>query len=144
MQLPSETYTAAMSTGQKILIGYGVIVLTYGFLLGIPMAKARGTSPTAPRHLVNTHLSALITGPIHLALAAATAFVGFKSGIATVGAVLLVAGSILEVSGGTLNWLDKTGDQFAEKSKGFMLNATSGPVAVAGMAITAVGILANL
>ena len=30
-----------MSTAQKLLVGYGLIVLTYGFLLGVPLAASR-------------------------------------------------------------------------------------------------------
>jgi hypothetical protein len=45
---------------QKILITYGVVSLTYGFLPGLPISKVRTKAPEAPRHLVTAHLAAII------------------------------------------------------------------------------------
>lgn len=133
-----------MSTAQQLLVGYGVVVLAYGFLLGVPLAAARMKAPAASRHLVNAHLSGLIQAPIHLGLAFAIGAVAFDSGFATTGAALLVAASLMETAGGTANWLTDSGDQFAERSLGFRLNALSGPLALPGAVIIALGTLANL
>jgi len=133
-----------MTTAQQFLVAYGVIILSYGMLLGVPISRARMAAPTAPRHLVNAHLSALMQGPIHLGLAAALSLTAWDSGFATTAAVLLVIGSALEALGGTLNWLKKSGDQFAERSPGFLFNALSGPIAVVAILIFAIGVLSNL
>lgn len=133
-----------MPTAQKLLLIYGVVVLVYAFGLGFAMAKARSTSPSAPRALTNAHLSGLMQAPLHLGLAAALATTGFAGGAATAGAVLLVAGCAMEQIGATLNWLQHTTDQFAQRSLGFKFNAAGGPFMMVGAVILAVGIIANV
>lgn len=133
-----------MSTAQKILAVYGIIVVTYAFLLGIPLAAARAKEPQASRHLVNAHLSGLMQGPLHFGLAFIIGAVGFDGTLATVGAGLVVAGTALEIAGGTTNWLSETGDQFAENSMGYKLNSMSGPLAIIGILICLFGVLTNL
>ncbi|MGH1488446.1 MAG: hypothetical protein ACRBK7_03495 [Acidimicrobiales bacterium] len=133
-----------MGTAQQILLGYGVIVLAYGLLLGIPLAAARSKAAAASRHLVNAHLSGLIQGGVVLGLGGAFGATGFESGLATVGALLIVAGFAAESIGGTLNWLQSTGDQFAERSPGFLVNSLSGLLAVPGVLICVYGILTGL
>ena len=62
-----------MTTAQNILLVYGVIILTYGFVLGIPLAAVRSRQPQASRHLVTTHLSGIIQGGVSLGLASPSA-----------------------------------------------------------------------
>lgn len=133
-----------MSTAQNLLVGYGVIVLTYGLVLGIPLAAARSKAPHAPRHLVTAHLSGLMQGPVALGFAFAIGAVSFDSTLATVAAALVVAGLVAETLGGTVNWLRHAGDQFAEKGTGFMLNALSGPLAIPGALIITIAVLTKL
>lgn len=133
-----------MSTAQQILVVYGVVIIAYGFVLGVPLAAARSKSPHASRHLVTTHLSALMQGPVCLGLAFAFGATTFTSTAATIAAVMVVAGLTLEALGGTANWLQSVTDQFAEKSLGFRLNSASGPVAIIGIAIAAVGVISGL
>ena len=133
-----------MSTAQNLLVGYGVIVLTYGLLLGIPLAASRSKAPQASRHLVTAHLSGLMQSPIALGLAFAIGAVSFDSTLATVAAALVVGGLAVEAAGGTVNWLKGTGDQFEEKGTGFKLNALSGPLAIPGAVIIAVAVLSKL
>ena len=133
-----------MTAAQDILVTYGLLAILYGLVLGIPLAAARMKAPAASRHLVATHVSALIQGPLHLAIAFAIGSVTFNSDLAVVAASLLVAGSVLELLGGTVNWLHGTGDQFAAKSPGFLLNALTGPLAISGMAILAYGVISRL
>jgi len=133
-----------MTTAQNVLLVYGVVILTYGFVLGIPLAAARMKAPQASRHLVTTHLSAIIQGAAHLGLAVAVGAADLGEGWATAAASLVVAGSALEVAGGTVNWLTRTGDQFAEKSLGFRLNSLVGPPAITGMLIIATGVVMGL
>jgi hypothetical protein len=133
-----------MSTAQNLLVGYGVIVLTYGLLLGIPLAAARAKAPQAPRHLITAHLSGLMQGPVVLGLAFAIGAVSFDSNLATVAAALVIAGLVAETLGGTVNWLQGTGDQFEQKGTGFRLNALAGPLAIPGALIITVAVLAKL
>lgn len=133
-----------MTTAQNILLVYGVIILTYGFLLGIPLAVVRAEQPQASRHLVTAHLSGLIQAGIHLGLAFAVGTADLTPWLATTAAILVVLGSGLEVTGGTINWLQSTGDQFAEKSLGFRISALSGPPAITGAVIVAVGVIRGL
>lgn len=130
-----------MTTAQTIFTTYGVLILTYGFLLGVALAAQRMRSESAQRHLGATHLSTLIQGAVHLGLAFAAGFVELQSGWVIAGAWLLVAASALETIGGTVNWLTGTGDQFAERSLGFRLNSLVGPPAILGMGIMAIGVI---
>lgn len=133
-----------MTNAQQLFVAYGVIAITYGVLLGSVLAAVRASSPEAPKHLVTTHLEGLMQGPMHLGLAFAVGVTGFDSGAATVAAVLLVVGSGLNLLGNLTNWLMKTGDQFAERSPGFLLNAGSGPLITVGTLMISIGVLANL
>ncbi len=123
---------------------YGVVVLVYGFVLGIPLAGSRLKTPQASRHLVNTHLSAIIQGAVHLGLAFAVGIADLGTGWAVAAAWLIVAGSSFEIVGGTINWLSGTEDQFAEKSLGFRFNSFVGAPAIVGTMIVVVGVLRAL
>jgi hypothetical protein len=58
-----------------------------------------------------------------------------------VAACLLVAASVLQDFSGIVNWLRGTGDQFAEKSAGWMLASLNAVLNTAGLAIVVVGVL---
>lgn len=130
-----------MTTAQNIFAVYGVAVLAYGFVLGVPLAGARMKAPQAPRHLVTTHVSAIIQGGVHFGLAFIAGVFVLEAGWANAAAWLIVTASALEIVGGTINWLSGTGDQFAEKSLGFRFNSLVGPPAIVGMVIVAVGVI---
>lgn len=83
-------------------------------------------------------------GPICLGLAFVFGATTFTSTPATIAAMLVVAGLTLEALGGTANWLQSVTDQFAEKSLRFRLNTASGPVAIIGIAIAAIGVISGL
>ena len=133
-----------MTTAQSIFGIYGVAVLAYGFVLGVPLAAARMKAPQAPRHLVTTHLSAIIQGAVHLGLAFIAGIVNLEAGWAIAAAWLIVVASVFEIVGGTVNWLSGAGDQFAEKSLGFRFNSLVGPPAIVGIAIISVGVVRAL
>lgn len=133
-----------MTTAQSILIVYGVVVLTYGFILGVPLAAVRTRQPQASRHLVNAHLSGIIQGGVHLGLAYAAGTADLTSWLVTTAAILVVSGSALELLGGTVNWLQATGDQFAERSLGFAINSLSGPPSIIGGAVLAIGVIVGV
>jgi hypothetical protein len=117
------------------------LILLYGFILGLPMAKARMSSPTAPRHLVTTHLEALMAGAALLGLSLAASFSTLGQGLERLSAWLVVAGTVATLVGGTVNWRTAAGDTFAEKSPGFYLQAVGGPMVLVGGALLAVGVL---
>lgn len=132
-----------MSTAQQILIGYGMGVLLLGFVLGMALGAARSKNPSA-RNLAMAHVETLMQGAMILGVAYAVGAVAFDSTAATWGAILLAVGAAMQAAGVTLNWVTKTGDQFAEKSPGFMLNSASTFIAVPGLVILAFGVFSNL
>lgn len=132
-----------MSTAQQVFIGYGTVVLVLGFGLGGVLGMKRMTSPSV-RNLATAHVETLMQAAMHLGLAFAVGATGFDSGAATWGAVLLAIGSGMQATGVTLNWVTNAGDQFAERTPGFMLNTASTAVIWPGLIITAWGILTNL
>ena len=132
-----------MSNAQQLFVIYGVLVLTLGFVLGTVLGMLRMKRPPM-RNLAVAHVETLMQGSMHLGLAFAVGASGFASGTATLGAVLLVIGSAMQAIGVTANWITDTGDQFAERSPGFYLNAASTWVIMPGLLITVVGVLANV
>jgi hypothetical protein len=138
----SEGRTVSVSS--RVLIVGGVVSLFYGFLLGFPLTAARMKAPSASRHLVTAHLSAIIQGATLLALASVMTFSDLPKRIETVAAGLLVAGSVLFVAGAIANWRQDVGDHFAQRSIGWKLFAASGPANVVGAATVLVGVLRGL
>ena len=130
-----------MERSAEVLLVGGTLVLLYGFVLGVPMAQARTKSPTAPKHLVNTHLEALMAGPALLGLSLAASFSTLGSGLERLAAWLLVAGTASTLSGGTFNWLSKADDPFVARGPGFYLQAVGGPVLLVGGILLALGVL---
>jgi hypothetical protein len=110
-------------------------------VLGLPLSAVRMGAAEAPRHLVVAHLAAIIQGAVHLGLTAAVALATLPGWVEVLGALLLVGGSFLFVSGSTLNWLQKVGDHFAERSLGWRLLAASAPLHLTGLAIFLVGVV---
>lgn len=133
-----------MEGSAEILLVAGTLVLLYGFILGLPMAQARMKSPTAPRHLVTTHLEALMAGPALLGLSLAASYSTLGDGLEKLAAWLLAGGIVLTLAGGTANWLMKVNDPFAEKSPGFYLQSVGGPVVLLGGILLAIGVLKAL
>lgn len=129
-----------MTTAQQILIVYGTLSVTYGMLLGIPLTRVRMSAPTAPRHLLVAHLSALMQGPVHISFAFALGLSSQSSWIETAAAVLLVCGSSLFVAGATMNWRQGVGDHFAARSPGWYLLAASGGPHLVGAVIVLEGV----
>jgi len=132
-----------MSTAQQVFISYGTGVLILGFGLGAVLGILRQKSPSL-RNLATAHVETLMQSSMHLGLGFAVGAVGFDTGAATWGAVLLAIGSAMQATGVTLNWLTKTGDQFAERSPGWLINSASTFVIMPGLFITAYGIFTNL
>ena len=132
-----------MSTAQRLLVGYGSIVLAVGFILGTVLGIVRMKTPPV-RTLATAHVETLLQAAVHFGLAFAVGAVGFDSGVATWGAVLLVVGSAMQAVGVILNCVTNSADQFAQRSPGFVVNSLSTFVIWPGLVVTVVGILANL
>jgi hypothetical protein len=132
-----------MTTAQRLLIGYGTIILVVGFVLGTLLGMLRMKAP-AIRNLATAHVETLMQAAMHFGLAFAVGIVGFNSTTATWAASLLVAGSAMQAIGVTLNWLTKTGDQFAQRSPGFKINSASTFVMWPGLILAVWGILSRL
>jgi hypothetical protein len=132
-----------VSTAQRVLVGYGTIILTVGFILGAVLGMLRMNAPPV-RSLATAHVETLMQAATHFGLAFAVGVVGFNSTAATWGALLLVVGSAMQATGVTLNWATKTDDQFAQRSPGFIINSASSFVIWPGLLITVWGILTRL
>ncbi|MDR9366012.1 MAG: hypothetical protein RI575_11775 [Balneolaceae bacterium] len=132
-----------MDNATQILIIGGMFVLTYGFLLGIPMAKAREKASRAPRYLLAAHLASLLQGGILLALTIAFDFSTLISWVETIAASLFVGGVILFDLGLTLNWLQKIEDAFGEKSLGYKISSAGTPLVLISAGIIMYGVLAS-
>ena len=132
-----------MYTAQRVLIGYGTVILLVGFVLGTILGMLRIKAPQI-RSLATAHVETLMQAALFLGLAFAIGAVGFRSAASTWGAWLLLAGSAMQAAGVTLNWITNTGDQFAERSPGMKVNSLSTFVIWPGAAIIAWGILTRL
>lgn len=133
-----------MTRAEEIVVVYGVVSLGYGFALGIPLSRERMAAPSASRHLVIAHLSAILQGAMYLALSAAFAMSTLSSAFETTAAILLVCGSVLFVAGATLNWRQQVGDHFAQRSIGWRCFALSSFGHLSGMTIVLVGVIAGI
>lgn len=130
-----------MDTATRVLIVGGMSVLSFGLLLGIPMAVARGKAPRAPRYLFAAHLAAIIQGGLLLALTIAVGSSSLSSGMETTAASLLVAGVALFDIGLAMNWLQGVQDAFEEKTLGNKISGLGTPLVLVGTGIIFYGVL---
>lgn len=133
-----------MDSATQILIIGGMFILTFGFLLGIPMALAREKASRAPRYLLAAHLAALIQGGMLLALTIAFDFSTLIPWVETAAASLFVAGVTLFDLGLTLNWLQSVEDAFGEKSLGYKISSAGTPLVLISAGVIVYGVLAAL
>lgn len=132
-----------MDNANLILILGGMFILSYGFLLGIPMAVARKKASRAPRYLIAVHLASLIQGGMLLALTVAFDFSTLISWVETIAASLFVGGVILFDLGLTLNWLQKIEDAFKEKSLGYKVSSAGTPLVLTSAGIIMYGVFVS-
>jgi hypothetical protein len=133
-----------MTRAQEIVIVYGVISISYGFLLGIPLSRERMAAPSASRHLVIAHLSAILQGAMYLGLSVAFEMSTLTPALETSAAVLLVCGSVLFVTGATLNWRQHVADHFAQRSPGWRCFALSSIGHLGGMTLVLLGVVEGI
>lgn len=129
-----------MSTAQEIAVVYGCFSLVFGMTLGFPISAIRMAHPTASRHLMTAHVSALMQGAMHLGLSVAFGFAAFTPWLLTASAASVACGSALFVAGATANWLMDVGDHFVERSKGWYLLSASAPLHFAGALVVLAGV----
>lgn len=129
----------------RVLVVAGVANLALSFLLGWVLAGRRLKSAMdAHRWLLTAHEVALQEGLMMLGLAFAMGFTKLSAGWAVAAAWLLVVAGIFQVGSGVVNWLRSTGDQFAERSAGWVLATVNAVINTAGLAIVVVGVLRAL
>lgn len=133
-----------MDSATQILIIGGMFILSFGFLLGIPMALAREKASRAPRYLLAAHLAALIQGGMLLALTIAFDFSTLIPWVKTAAASTFVAGVTLFDLGLTLNWLQSVDDAFGEKSLGYKISSAGTPLVLISAGVIVYGVLSAL
>ena len=129
----------------KVLVLGGVLNLVLSFALGWVLSLHRTKDPIEPhRWLLVAHEVAMMEGVMLLALAFASLFARLPSWLATTGAVALVVASLFQDMSGVVNWRRKTGDQFAERSAGWVLASINAVLNTAGLAIITAGVIRGL
>ena len=131
-----------MDHATQIFIVGGMAILTFGFLLGIPMIMAREKDPEAPRYLVAAHLAAIIQGGLLLALTVAISFSTLSSLTETIAASLLVGGMAFFDLGLAYNWLQGIEDAFEARSAGYSVSSIGTPLILLGTGIVLYGVIA--
>jgi len=125
----------------RILVAGGVANLVLSFLLGWVLSANRIKEPIdRHRWLLVAHEVALQEGLLLLGLAVALGFARLSPAWAVRGAWLLVAASVFQDFSGITNWLRRTGDQFAEKSLGWIFASINAVLNTAGLLIVAAGV----
>ncbi len=126
----------------RILVAGGVLNLVLSFLLGWVLAAKRTKEPIDKHHwLLVAHEVSLQGGLLLLGLAVALGFAKLPPEWAVRAAWLLVAASAFQDFSGITNWLRRTGDQFAEKSLGWVFASINAVLNTAGLLIVAAGVL---
>ncbi len=129
----------------RILVLGGVLNLVLSFLLGWLLSAKRMKGPMEPhRWLLVAHEVSLQEGVMLLGLAFALSYARLPGSLATIGAGLLVAASVFQDLSGIVNWLRSSGDQFAERSSGWILATVNALANTAGLGIIAYGVVVGL
>lgn len=124
-----------------VLVVGGLLNLVLSFALGWVLSLRRVAEPIEPnRWLLVAHTVAMQEGCFLLGLGFAVSFARLPGWLAVVSAWLLVAASMFQDFSGVVNWLKKTGDQFAEKSTGWLLASINAVLNTAGLLIIAGGV----
>jgi hypothetical protein len=124
-----------------LLVG-GLANVVFSFALGWVLAIHRQRGPIEPlRWLLVSHEVSLQEGMLLLGVAFAMSFAKLPGGLALASAWLMVAASVFQDLSGFVNWLRRTGDQFAEKSTGWILASINAVLNTAGLVIVFVGVI---
>ena len=137
--------TGHVPAAVKILVLGGLANIVLSYALGWLLSKHRLRGPMPLHHwLLVAHTVSLQEGVLLLGFAFAIVFAKMSDGLAVTGAVLLVAASAFQDFSGIINWLRGTGDQFAEKSTGWVLASINAVLNTAGLAIVVWGVVNGL
>lgn len=135
----------AMAPAARVLVVGGVANLVLSFFLGWVLASRRLKGPIeANRWLLTAHEVSLQEGLMLLGLAFALGFAKLSAEWALAAAWLLVVASVFQDFSGIVNWLRNTGDQFAERSTGWLLATLNAITNTAGLLIVAWGVVRAL
>ncbi len=137
--------TIEVTAASRVLVAGGVGNLVLSFLLGWVLSSRRIREPMDKhRWLLVAHEVSLQEGLLLLGIAVAMPFAQLSPGLAGVAAWLLLAASVFQDASGIVNWLRGTGDQFAEKSTGWVLASINAVLNSAGLGIVAYGVACGL
>jgi hypothetical protein len=131
----------------RLLVVAGLLNVALSFLLGWVLALRRRTD-AMDRHrwLLVAHEVSLQEGVLLVCVGfalTACAPHGAAGAAAWWGAVLLVAASVFQDASGIVNWLQRTGDQFAEKSRGWILATINAVLNTVGLGLAVYVVLAE-
>jgi hypothetical protein len=136
---------ADIAFATRLLILGGIANFLLSFLLGWVLSAKRMKSPIEDhKWLLIAHEVSLQEGLFLIALAFASMFAKLGATAATLGAACVVAASVFQDFSGIANWLAGTKDQFAEKSRGWMLASANAVLNTVGLMIIAYGVFAGL
>ncbi len=134
-----------METAAKILILAGVLNIAYGLLTGIPAGIIRQKNPTYSKYLRFVHIGALMWGPMLISLALAIQLSTLDEGLELLAVWFMVGSSVLLNAKDTLNWLQGTQDEFAEKSRlPLALGGLSAVGSLLGITIILIGVIQGM
>ena len=134
-----------LSQSMRILVIGGVANLGLSFLLGWVLSARRMKSEMEPhRWLLVAHEVSLQEGLMLLGLAFALSFARMSSSLATIAAWLLVGASFFQDMSGIVNWLRRTGDQFKERSTGWILATVNAVMNTVGLGLVIYGVVCGV
>jgi len=133
---------STLASAIRVLLVGGLANLVFSFVLGWVLSMQRMKRPIEPlRWLLVAHTVSLQEGLMLLGLSYALTFARMSGTLALVAAWLLVLGSIFQDLSGFVNWLRRTGDQFAERSAGWRLASANAVLNTAGLALVVYGVV---
>lgn len=125
-----------MAYAVRVLVIGGVLNLALSFLLGWVLSAKRMKDPMSKHHwLLTAHTVSLQQGLMLIAIGYALSLTRVSSTVAAWAAWLLVAASVFQDFSGIVNWWRHTGDQFAERSGGWVLATINAFLNTAGLGL---------
>jgi hypothetical protein len=130
--------------GVRILIIGGVLNFGLSFGLGWLLSVKRMREPIAKHHwLLTAHTVSLQEGLLLIAIAYALSMTRAPAVLVGWAAWFLVSASAFQDFSGIINWWRSTGDQFAERSTGWIFATVNAVLNSAGLAITIYAVIAT-
>jgi hypothetical protein len=131
-----------IESASRVLLVGGVLNIALSFALGWILSIHRTRDPIDKHHwLLVAHTVSLQEGLLLLGMSYAMTFAALPGGAAIAAAWLLVAASLFQDFSGIVNWARGTGDQFAEKSTGWVLASINAVLNTGGIAIVVIGVV---